>query len=76
MPDPVPGIHLCLKTPEAQWLYLIAVPFASFELLLLVASLSRGVHYYKSQINTSWTFHGRRSLINILFRDSITFPFM
>ncbi|PPQ83314.1 hypothetical protein CVT25_004054 [Psilocybe cyanescens] len=76
VPDPAPGIHFCMKTSEAQWLYVISVPSVSFELLLLVMSLLRGVHYYRSQIRTSWTFHGRNSLANILFLDSITFPFI
>ncbi|KAH9484503.1 hypothetical protein JR316_0003985 [Psilocybe cubensis] len=77
IPDPVPGIHICLKAPQAKWLYLIVVPFAIFELLLLITSISRGIqHYYRSQTQIKWSFFGHRSLIKILFRDSITFPFI
>ncbi|KAF8902771.1 hypothetical protein CPB84DRAFT_1775419 [Gymnopilus junonius] len=81
-PNPTPGVTLCQERSFPQWLYVIWFPIASFEILLLVLSLSPALKYHKgiraarlSGINSYLTSWGDpRSLAYVLLRDSVTFP--
>lgn len=77
MPDPAPGIHLCVKLPTKKILFATPITLLLVETLLFALSLLRGIDYYQSQtrisISTSQRCH---SLPNVLFRDSILLPFL
>ncbi|KAH9474520.1 hypothetical protein JR316_0012981 [Psilocybe cubensis] len=76
VPDPIPGIHICITSPGYNYLYAETIPIIALELTLLCLTISRGFHFYQAQRRISWSFRGRRSLASILFRDSIMIPFV
>ncbi|KAH9484502.1 hypothetical protein JR316_0003984 [Psilocybe cubensis] len=75
-PDPVKGIHVCTKLPNQYWVFAYAIPPILFESMLLAMALSKGIGYYRSRRNISGLSWGQPTLTQVLFRDSITFPFV
>ncbi|KAF8967297.1 hypothetical protein BDZ97DRAFT_1804380 [Flammula alnicola] len=78
--DPAPGVHLCADASFPDWMYTIWIPIMFFELLVLCLSIALGVVHYRSmKVLRSLPSYERRnssSLVFILLRDSITFPFI
>ncbi|KDR69328.1 hypothetical protein GALMADRAFT_230818 [Galerina marginata CBS 339.88] len=77
VPDPAPGVHLCKQRNMPSWSYITWVPVACFETLILVLSLSLAIKHYRTlKLNHELPISSNSSLAFILFRDSITFPFI
>lgn len=76
-PDPTPIIHICVKTLQIHWILVTIGPLVFFEFVLIILPLGRAISYYRSQTKmTALPFQTRQSLASILYRDSVTFPFM
>ncbi|KAH9474498.1 hypothetical protein JR316_0012958 [Psilocybe cubensis] len=76
MPDPSPGIHICLRVPKRNFIFVAPIIIVLFESLLFTLSLYRGLHYYRLQKSVpKCKLQPPHSLGTILFRDSIVFPF-
>jgi len=78
VPEPAPGVHICSLDSFPHFLFAIWIPILAFESLLLSLSLYVGIMYYKS----IWYAANirspdfQRSLLFVLVRDSIAFPFI
>ncbi|KDR69340.1 hypothetical protein GALMADRAFT_256190 [Galerina marginata CBS 339.88] len=82
VPDPAPGVHLCSQNSWPSFMYTVWIPIAIFEFVVLSLSLSLAIKYYQSVKDlpairpTAIPWHNSDSLLYILLRDSITFPFI
>jgi len=76
--EPAPGIRICSRDSFPHFLYTIWIPILFFESLLLSLSFGIGIRYFRVMRGSvdlrSRAF--RHSLLFVLVRDSITFPFM
>jgi len=79
IPEPAPGVSLSAQDSFPSWTYAAWIPIMMFELLVLLLSLALAFKYYQTlrvfkASNTRW--YPSNSLVYILLRDSITFPFI
>jgi hypothetical protein len=77
VPQPAPGVRLCTENSFPSWMYTLWIPIILYELLVLTLSVSLAVKYYQSvRVMREYNTKPPNSLLYILLRDSITFPFM
>ncbi|KDR73802.1 hypothetical protein GALMADRAFT_633266 [Galerina marginata CBS 339.88] len=74
--ETAPGINLCSQASFPSWLYTVWIPVTCFEVLVLALSVSLAVKYCHSVEIIRRAAPSRNSLVYILLRDSITFPFV
>ncbi|CAA7271091.1 unnamed protein product [Cyclocybe aegerita] len=73
-----PGVVICAGKILPKWVYLVWIAPILFELTVLGLSLNKGIEYYRAvcPVTNMRLRASRRSLVYILLRDSITFPFL
>ncbi|KAF8154462.1 hypothetical protein B0H34DRAFT_524170 [Crassisporium funariophilum] len=69
------GVKICAKEKYPTWFYTLWIPIFLFELMMFLLSVRVGLKYYEFEMLRSRRRHAK-SLVYILLRDSILYPFI